>query len=212
MISIEDLYKLALLLSAAFGLFVSVRAHLRGRWSVMREDYKFTKDVCEDLSAATQMHPFQKAKAYQALSGDRTMGIDEGDYLFSLHDPDWSVRYFVQARKYLEYSPNEESPQIRLKSKYRSSFSRRWRVAMYFSGYVFFVILAGIPLFVGANAFNGIPAWLFSFTVCLSVFGTMAALSLKAAFRLAMATELVRKQQRRNDSQSDVTESFDNHD
>ena len=200
---IEDLYKIALLLSAAFGLWVSVRSDLNGRWSRMREDYKFAKDVCAELSASSQMHPFQKAKAYLALSGDRTVGLDEGDYLFSLHDPEWAVRYFVQARKYVEYSLSKDSPKIQFKEKYRSSFSRKWRIAIYAFLYALFVILAGTPLFIGVQSFNGIAAWLITFAICLAVFGSMAVMSLKSAFRIEMAKDLVQKQSRRNDLRRD---------
>ena len=194
---VETIYKGVLTASALLGIGSVVYAHLLGKWGRMKEDYKFAKDFLADLNSDKEMHPYQRAKGYQALAGDPKISADEGDFLLSLHSCEEALRYYVLARDYLEHVPDPDHQRIQFKANYKSKFSRQWRKALYYAGYVRWAVLAMLPLILGVAAFKSLGLWLATYLVCGAIFLLMGVLSLRAGLKIGVAETLVRTQRSR---------------
>lgn len=166
-----------------------------GRKSQLREEYKFAKDFIVEVNSNQSMHPYVREKGYQALAGDSQLVAEEVEYLLSLQMPALALHDYVLGREYLEHLPYVEKLQIAFKGKYHKQWSRSWRKYVYIALYAVFFFLSFAPLFT-KSLFKTPSDVLFSFIVCLAVFGPYAWFSLKGATRIYRAEKLVQRQEK----------------
>lgn len=161
----------------------------------LREEYKFAKELFADLASSKEMHPFQKAKGYQAISGVIWIGVDEGDYLTSVKDPARAMSRYVKGYDYLMFvPPTSGGPRVDFLPRYVEEWSRAWRRWAYTIEYGVFGLLAfGPPLF-GLWVVKDPGQWVFTAIGSLVIFGPLSFLSLDALAKLVAAERLAQEQ------------------
>lgn len=112
----------------------------------LRDDYKFAKEFFEELAKTPAPHPLVVERGYHAIAGDRSLAVEEIQYLLTLENPSSALREYVLARDYLEHLPQSEPPKIRFKPKYAAEFARKWRQWVFMIGYSISAFLAISPL------------------------------------------------------------------
>ena len=183
------------MVAAAKGLFdLSV-----GRKGKLREEYKFAKDFLSDIDCLKKMHPYLKEKGYQAIAGDETVTAKEVEYLLSLTEPEQAIKDFVMGRNYLQHISVLDDLQIIFKEKYKTKWSRTWRMYFYFTCYMVCVLGATAPWIFSSLLHFSLNQSFLAFSVSAVIFGPYAWLSLRAGQKIANASRLVRRQFRRSD-------------
>lgn len=190
----ETLIKFAPILIGAFAAWKIVVDLLRGRYSHLRDEYRFAREFFNDLSANSAMHPFLRQKGYQALAGDARLTAGEVEYLLALNGSSRALKDYVLGLPYLEHVATAAESQVKFKKKYISDWSRRWRKYFYFGLYLacYFTSFAPLVLPVFRVAPSGQAFPLFVMTAV--VFLPAAFFSLKAGVRISRAESLVKNQ------------------
>lgn len=194
MISVDLLAKLGALLIGAVSTFKLVSDWLSSRQGRIREEYKFARSFLDDVERNPAMHPFLKAKGYQAIAGDANLATSEIEYLLTLHDSPRALKDYALGKPYLQHFATAGKVQISYRPKYRGGWARTWRKSWYFALYLLFVLAAFAPLLL--PAFKALPParalTLFAFT--LLVFVPPGFLALRSGVRIARAEALVKYQ------------------
>jgi hypothetical protein len=190
----ELIFKAASLLVAVAGagrFLYDVSIGRRGR---MREEYKFAKEFLSDINSDSGLHPFLREKGYHAIAGGNSISGDEIEYLLALTRPDRALKDYVAGRHYLEHFPRSGNLQIEFKKKYKSKFSRKWRLYGYLILYLLLGFMAFSPL-VLSGFYHTSPSQTFGLLLtCIGVFGPYALFSLRSGYRLHRAQMLVSHQ------------------
>ncbi|MCW7540669.1 hypothetical protein OOT46_22885 [Aquabacterium sp. A7-Y] len=172
--------------------------------SRLREDYKFTKEVLQDLQQNTTLHPHARDKAYIALAGDATIEPHVVEYLVTLEDVHALQRYKT-GRPYLTDQGTENGIEIVFKEKYRNPRALKIRRVIYGTLYAFSGLVSLSPLFVGPFADALFNVKLFkdssqmwaALGITMLYGGPLAILSLRSLTRIYRAEALVKNQRRR---------------
>jgi hypothetical protein len=163
----------------------------RGR---MRDEFNFAKAFLDVVKSDPNLHPYLREKGYAAIAGDANLNADQIEYLLTLMKPDRALRYFVLGRPYLDHLPDSGDLQIEFKPKYRTAWSRKWRLGLYFGLYFVLAFAAFSPLvfsgFLGIKASGILVLTAMSIGTCLPG----ALLAMKSAIRIHRAQELVKNQ------------------
>jgi hypothetical protein len=178
------------LVGAARGLYdLSI-----GKRSKLREEYKFAKEFIEFINANKVIHPYLKDKGYQAVAGDSAISGEEVEYLLSLTRPEKALKDYVMGKKYLEHLPNHGNLQIKFKEKYKTKWSRRWRMYAYLLLYIAFSFAAFSPLLFSSYFHMGLQSALTAFIISLAVFAPYAYIFLMSGAKIYRAQMLVEHQ------------------
>jgi hypothetical protein len=161
--------------------------------SRMRDEYKFAKDFLSDINSGAISHPFLLDKGYQAIAGDKFVEAEEVAYLLSLQNPELAIRDYTFGRRYLEHLPRNGNLEIEFKKRYKGKWPRFWRKSFYLVSYMGLVFLAFAPLICN-ELFKDLTQIFITFALSLTVFGTYAWSTLKAAIRIFRAEDLVLRQ------------------
>ena len=185
---------LVLVVGAAIGpikLFYDIWIARRSR---TREEYYFAKEFLSEVKDNKNLHPFLKAKGYQAVAGDTKLRGEEIEYLLSLQEPDRALSDYVLGQGYLEHFPHTGTVEITYKKPFKASWSRWLLKSLFLGGYIVMYLLAAAP-FVWPFFFErtAVPSGLVVSTV---VCGFSAWFSLKELARLVRAEKLVKRQQK----------------
>ncbi|MCC2958779.1 hypothetical protein LK542_24515 [Massilia sp. IC2-477] len=178
------------LVGAAKGLYdLSI-----GRRSKSREEYKFAKEFLEFSNENKNIHPYLRDKGYQAIAGDNAITGEEVEYLLSLTRPERALKDYVMGKKYIEHLPNHGNLQIKFKEKYKSKWSRRWRMYAYLLLYIAFAFAAFSPLLFSSYFHMDLKGALIAFIISLAVFAPYAYIFLMSGAKIYRAQMLVEHQ------------------
>ncbi len=191
---LELVAKIVAALGAIGGLGKILYEVLIGKRGRMREEYKFAKEFLDAVERTPNMHPYIREKGYQAISGDHTLSADEVEYLLTLVKPDRALRDYVLGRPYLEHFPHAGNLQIAYKKRYRSNWSRRWRLYLYVTLYFCFALAAFAPFMLASLTTASGTEILWANIFSIAIFGPYAWWSIKAGARIYRAKMLVTHQ------------------
>jgi hypothetical protein len=165
-----------------------------GRRSKLREEYKFAKEFFDFSNINKDIHPYLREKGYQAIAGDATMSGKEVEYLLSLNRPDQALKDYVMGRKYLEHLPSHGNLQIRFKEKYKSRWSRRWRMYSYLILYFTFAFAGFAPLIFSSYFHMDLRNAMTAFAISVVAFGPYALWFIRSAAKIYRSQKLVDNQ------------------
>jgi hypothetical protein len=162
--------------------------------SRMRDEFTFARDFLALVASNKNMHPFLRESGYQAIAGDRNLSADVIEYLLSLHNASQALRDYVLGRAYLERLVRRGDLRIRFRGRYRYGRVRWSMRALYLTLYVVLALGAAAPVILSSVLFKKPSDAILPFMFSLSVFGSYAWMSLKAAVKLSRAERLVQNQ------------------
>lgn len=189
-------------IGAIGGLFTAGKIYydiITGSKGRLREEYKFAKEFMQD-TREEDLQPFVLEKGYQALAGTTKVTASEVSYIISLKNPAQSLKDYILAKKYLTHSELRGKLEIDFKPKYKSKWSRYWRMCFYLSSYLLLAVLALSPLLIGKDLstkdFNPLTALFFT----LPFFGVYAFASVRSFSKLYRGQKLVGSQEKATQS------------
>ena len=191
---IDVIAKAITVLVGVFGVGKVLYEYVIGRKGRMREEFRFANDFLAAVDANPEMHPYLQEKGYQAIAGDNTLSADEVKYLLSVVNPDRALKDYVLGRPYLEHISHGGDLQLHYKARYKSKWSRNWRIGLYSASYFTFALLAFSPMVLAAFIPMSFSQWSWATAGCLLIFGPYAWWSLKAGTRIYRAKMLVSHQ------------------
>lgn len=183
------------MVAAAKGLF-DLSIGMKGK---LRDEYKFAKYFLADVETFGKMHPYLKEKGYQAIAGDERVTAKEVEYLLSLINPEQAIKDYVMGRDYLEHLSVLEDFQIVFKEKYKTKWSRMWRMFLYFGCYMICVLGATAPWIFSSLLHLNMNQFIFYFLLSAVIFGPYAWWFFRSGQKIANASRLVRRQYHRSE-------------
>lgn len=87
-------------------LWLTIKQRTDGNKAARREDYKFAKQLFDDLEANPKMHPFARMKGFQAFGNIENLPPSIVEHLMKLGDPMTSLSDYETSRGYLRHTGN----------------------------------------------------------------------------------------------------------
>jgi hypothetical protein len=144
----DDVIRVITTIIALVGAWKAINDAVGGRWSRIREEYRFAKEFIDDIEVNENIHPFLKEKGYRAIAGDATVDPDDIQYLLSIENPELSLRYYMLGRRYLVLSKYTENVRFVFRKRCQGAFSRGWRKKLYYFLFLVFFVLIPSPMLI----------------------------------------------------------------
>ena len=168
------------------------------RGTILRDDYRFAKEVMQDIEADASMDPRLRAMGFQAITRNRILSPALSEYLWSLQEIS-SIRDCMFGIAYLEHDPQADSSQIKFRPRYTNKFSRKWRKVMHSAFFVIALLGFQSPQWLALFHSQKMPDISTYLTVSIGaivVFGASMFASMRAVLEINRAEWLVAHQER----------------
>jgi hypothetical protein len=134
-------------------VYFAARQFSLGNKNSYREEYRFAKELFEDIAENPSMHKFARYKGYQALLGSQSLPSEVIEYLMRASNPARSISDYRVSRSYLTHNFDSGKLQLDFASGILFSTARRRN---------FFQTLYGvISVFAYIFAFTPAVLWIF---------------------------------------------------
>lgn len=184
----ETIIKIIGAIVAIFGAGKIIYDITTGRKSRLREEYKFAKEVLDDLKNNPDLHPFVVEKGYHAIAGSTIFSSEDIAYILSLKNPGKCLNDYVLSKEYLQTLKTNGDLRLAFSKKYSSYWSRWLRKKIYLILYIVCAGMAIIPIFL--------PKSLSLIVTSTPAFGYWAVIALNSYIRIDRGEKLVKHQQR----------------